>query len=252
MVELLSIEAIQGALQGYWRVSILDETPSTMNNLKSSETEPWDLVAAEFQSAGRGRLDRKFESPKNSGLLFSFYVETKKDQKYWGFIPLLIGKVVAATLNEFSGQTQFKTKWPNDVLVKDKKISGVLVETYKSGLIIGVGINISNQVDQLPVPTATSFFLETGELINRNILLAKILNRFREVFTTWESGGDFVNSYLASSATIGEEVEIYLPGDEKLSGRAIGVNQSGALILEGGEEVTVGDVVHLRATKISK
>ena len=136
--------------------------------------------------------------------------------------------------------------------MKDKKISGVLVETYKSGLIIGVGINISNQVDQLPVPTATSFFLETGELINRNILLAKILNRFREVFTTWESGGDFVNSYLASSATIGEEVEIYLPGDEKLSGRAIGVNQSGALILEGGEEVTVGDVVHLRATKISK
>ena len=248
-VELLSIDAIKATLQGYWRVSVKDEVSSTMNEINKSDTQFWDLVVAEFQSDGRGRVERKFDSPKHCGLLFSFYIEPNRDKKDWGFISLLAGKVVAQTLQELAPQCEFKTKWPNDVLVAGKKIAGLLVETHNSGVIIGIGINISTSQTELPVPTATSLFLESNQVFDRNLVLSKILNKFREVFITWDGGGNFVNGYIASSATIGASVKVQLPGDKELTGKAIGISQSGTLILDGDREVTVGDVIHLEPLK---
>ena len=72
--ELLSADAIAGALaSSYWRVSVVDEIDSTQNYLRTSNPKSGDLITAEYQSAGRGRLDRKFEAEKSSALLFSFY-----------------------------------------------------------------------------------------------------------------------------------------------------------------------------------
>ena len=74
--ELLSADSITGALQSsYWRVSVVDEIDSTQNYLRTSNPKPGDLITAEYQSAGRGRLDRKFDAEKSSALLFSFYLD---------------------------------------------------------------------------------------------------------------------------------------------------------------------------------
>ncbi|MSY02706.1 MAG: biotin--[acetyl-CoA-carboxylase] ligase, partial [Actinobacteria bacterium] len=72
--ELLSANAITSALaNGYWRVSVVDEIDSTQNYLRTSNTKPGDLITAEYQSAGKGRLDRSFVAAKSSALLFSIY-----------------------------------------------------------------------------------------------------------------------------------------------------------------------------------
>ena len=154
-VELLSFDAINSQLSDYWRVSVLDETTSTMQAIKSYEITNWELVAAEFQSAGRGRLDRKFDSEKSLGLLFSiFYIPKVKSNL--GFISLLAGLTVVEVIKEITGDNKYKTKWPNDILHGDKKIAGLLIEHFNDGLIIGIGINVSNNEEQLPVPTASS------------------------------------------------------------------------------------------------
>ena len=99
-LELLSSTAITGALSSpYWRVSVIEETSSTQTLLRESNPTPGSVIATEFQSAGRGRLDRTFEAAKSCALLFSFYVEPKRSRSEWGWIPLIAGMAVESVLN---------------------------------------------------------------------------------------------------------------------------------------------------------
>jgi BirA family biotin operon repressor/biotin-[acetyl-CoA-carboxylase] ligase len=244
-VELLQIAAITDRLSGYWRVKIADEIPSTQSELKKLNPENWDLLAAEFQSAGRGRLDRTFEAPKSVSLLFSFYIEPKRDKNDWGFIPLIAGASSAKTINKLSSSSKYSCKWPNDILVGDKKIAGLLAETFGDGVIIGIGINVTMEDDQLPTPFASSILLESDIALDRNLLLAEFCNEFKKSFEDWDSGSDLTNYYCEVSATLNKKVRVIQPSGE-LSGIASRISKSGSLILESGEEVTVGDLLHLR------
>ena len=229
----------------YWRVRVLSEVGSTQDLLKDELVSNGDCVVAEFQSAGRGRLDRKFDSAPNVALLFSFYINPGRKAQ-WGWIPLIAGMSVASTLNELTSETLFATKWPNDVLGASGKVAGVLCERYSDGIIVGIGINVSTRPEELPVDTASSVFIETGVELDRNILLPVILEKFKEFFERWESGQDLSPKYRALSATIGEQVRILLPNSATLEGVAIGVDGEGQLMLESGDLINVGDVVHLR------
>jgi len=229
----------------YWRVRVLPEVTSTQEILKTELVSNGDCVVAEFQSAGRGRLDRKFDSAPHVALLFSFYIEPRRSDA-WGWIPLIAGTAVARTLNTQSKSTNFKTKWPNDVLAASGKVSGVLCERFKDGIIVGIGINVSTQVEELPVETASSVFIETGKELDRNSLLAALLLEFQELFERWDRGEDLTSTYRALSQTIGLEVRVIAPDTSTRSGTAIGVDGEGRLKLESGELISVGDVVHLR------
>ena len=242
----LDEEAISTHLaSNYWRVRVLPEATSTQEILKTELVSNGDCIVAEFQSAGRGRLDRKFDSAPHVALLFSFYIEPKRSDA-WGWIPLIAGTAVAKTLNIKTESTNFQTKWPNDVLAASGKVSGVLCERYKDGIIVGIGINVSTQVDELPVETASSIFIETGIELDRNLLLASLLSEFQELFERWDQGEDLTSTYRALSQTIGLEVSVHAPDSSKLTGVAIGVDGEGRLKLESGELISVGDVVHLR------
>ncbi len=242
----LDQSTISSALtSNYWRVRVLDEVASTQDLLKNELVSSGDCVVAEFQSAGRGRLDRKFESAPNVALLFSVYIEPTRSAK-WGWIPLLAGLAVAQTLNEETQTNSFKTKWPNDVISPSGKICGVLCERYGAGIIVGIGVNVSTELAELPVATASSIFIETGLELNRNTLLAAILNHFWEVFMNWDSGADLKSRYRALSETIGLNVSVVLPNGARLDGLAIGVDDEGRLILESGDLISVGDIIHLR------
>jgi BirA family biotin operon repressor/biotin-[acetyl-CoA-carboxylase] ligase len=244
-VELLQIAAITERLSGYWRVKIADEIPSTQSELKNLNPVNWDLLAAEFQSAGRGRLDRTFEAAKNTSLLFSFYIEPKRDKSDWGFIPLIAGACVANTLNKLSESQSYSCKWPNDILAGEKKIAGLLAETFIDGVIVGIGINVTMTESELPTPFASSVLLQSNIVLNRNYLLAGICNEFKKRFEEWESGMDLKSYYSDISATLGKKIRVIQPNVE-LSGIASKISSSGSLILATGEEVTVGDLLHLR------
>ena len=229
----------------YWRVRVLPEVGSTQDLLKNELVSNGDCVVAEFQSAGRGRLDRKFDSAPSVALLFSFYIKPGRKSQ-WGWIPLLAGMSVAQTLNEETSSQIFETKWPNDVLGESGKVAGILCEKFGEGIIVGIGINVSTQVAELPVETASSIFIETGVELNRNDLLASLLQNFEALYERWESGDDLIAKYRALSATIGEQVRVLLPNSASVDGVAIGVNAEGELVLESGDLINVGDVVHLR------
>ena len=244
--ELLNADAIAGALaSSYWRVSVVEEIDSTQNYLRTSNPKSGDLITAEYQSAGRGRLDRKFDAEKSSALLFSFYFEPENEVKNLGYLTLLVGASVTATLNEITNNDNFKCKWPNDVLFNQKKVAGLLAEKTSSGVIVGVGINVSTSKEALPVAHATSIFLATDIQINRNELLAKILMNLQRDLQEWQSGKDLTAKYRSLSATIGSQVRIALPDGSSVEAKAVDIDETGSLHLDNGQLITVGDVIHL-------
>ena len=244
--ELLNADAIAGALESsYWRVSVVEEIDSTQNYLRTSNPKSGDLITAEYQSAGRGRLDRKFDAEKSSALLFSFYFEPENEVKNLGYLTLLVGASVTATLNEITNNDNFKCKWPNDVLFNQKKVAGLLAEKTSSGVIVGVGINVSTSKEALPVTHATSIFLATDIQINRNELLAKILMNLQRDLQEWQSGKDLTAKYRSLSATIGSQVRIALPDGSSVEAKAVDIDETGSLHLDNGQLITVGDVIHL-------
>ena len=244
--ELLNADAIAGALaSSYWRVSVVEEIDSTQNYLRTSNPKSGDLITAEYQSAGRGRLDRKFDAEKSSALLFSFYFEPENEVKNLGYLTLLVGASVTATLNEITNNNNFKCKWPNDVLFNQKKVAGLLAEKTSSGVIVGVGINVSTSKEALPVAHATSIFLATDIQINRNELLAKILMNLQRDLQEWQSGIDLTSKYRSLSATIGSQVRIALPDGSSIEAKAVDIDETGSPHLDNGQLITVGDVIHL-------
>ena len=234
-------------VDGYWQVSVVDEITSTQTFLKSKSPRHGEVIAAEFQSAGRGRLDRSFNADKSLSLLFSFYVEPKRNTSAWGFIPLIAGVAVTNVLNR---QSQiFTTKWPNDVLVvrdeNAKKIAGILCETHNAGVVVGIGINVAMNLNQLPVDTATSMLIEGLSNLDRNDLLSDLLQEFAALFARWEGGEDLTTLYAQSSSTIERNIEVQNIDGSKTLGRASGIGQNGELLLEGDQAIYSGDVIHL-------
>ncbi len=231
----------------YWRVSVVDVTTSTQTALVTraiaGKVKPGDVITANFQRAGRGRMSRTFEAPKNSALLFSFYLKPQRKKEDWGWISLIAGTSVAQVLKKYSATV----KWPNDILIKEKKVSGLICEFNGEGVVVGIGINVGMTMDELPVPTATSLAIQGATNIDRNHLLADVLNEFESIFTHWDLGDDSITGlYTSLCSTLGTKVQIHYPNDLIEKGIATGISARGELILDSGSHVQAGDVVHLR------
>lgn len=211
------------------------------------------VLVTEYQTEGRGRLDRSFIAPPGTALLFSLFVTPKDTKAEWGWLPLLAGQAVCAAMDSLIGSrvsAHPKMKWPNDILINDKKVAGLLSERIDTkdgpGVVIGVGINVYATQDELPIPGATSLTLEGLGGLERDDLLVTILEHLGAHLERWESGDPkLLEEYLNRSATIGHKVEVELPGGVKLESDAVGIDPSGALVLADGRHITVGDVVHL-------
>jgi BirA family biotin operon repressor/biotin-[acetyl-CoA-carboxylase] ligase len=113
-------------------------------------------------------------------------------------------------------------------------------------VIIGIGINVSTTVSELPVATATSLALSGLTKLDRNFLLPLLLNAFEQDFTAWDQGESFLEKYSQLSATQGKEITINGPTGNTIQSRALSFDEQGRLHLEDGQIVTVGDVIHLR------
>ena len=140
-------------------------------------------------------------------------------------------------------------KWPNDVLIGERKLAGILAQRVDAGVIVGIGLNVGLRAGELPVPTATSLAIE-GAPTDRDPLLRAILREIatrHEQFRTDEAA--VRRAYRELCNTIGRHVRVELPGDEVLVGEATGVEEAGRLVINGvdGEHLlSAGDVVHVR------
>jgi BirA family biotin operon repressor/biotin-[acetyl-CoA-carboxylase] ligase len=215
------------------------------------------VVVAEHQTAGRGRLDRSWESPARSSVIFSMVLRPVVPLADWPWLPLLTGYTVGKALRAEGYDAG--VKWPNDVLIGDRKVAGILVERIETpqgpAAVIGVGLNVSLTAEELPVPSGTSLAIASGVEPDRTALLMTLIRSLREAYDAWQVGGDAATAHLRSSyavacVTVGREVRVELPGGSVLTGRATGVDPGGRLIVVGpGGETAVGagDVVHVRS-----
>jgi BirA family biotin operon repressor/biotin-[acetyl-CoA-carboxylase] ligase len=243
----LDESAINKLITRYWRVQVVELTSSTQNDLaikvRNKSAQVGDVLVANYQSAGRGRLDRSFEAAPSTALLFSLYIAPQRSRDDWGWISLIAGYSVAKTLHAFNA----KIKWPNDILIKDKKVSGLIAEVIDDGVVIGIGINVGMEENQLPVKNATSLLLEGATDLTRADILIEILKKFENLFGAWDQGDDEIQRiYAQLSATLGKEVRVEYPGGKSQIGVACAISDTGALVLDDGTHVQAADVVHLR------
>jgi BirA family biotin operon repressor/biotin-[acetyl-CoA-carboxylase] ligase len=233
----------------YWRVSVVDLTTSTQSDLvdlvNSNSAKTGDVIATEFQSGGRGRLDRTFEAPPGSALLFSLYLAPKRVRSDWGFISHLAALSMQQVISR-DLPSRVWLKWPNDILISEAKVAGLLAQATDNGVIIGIGVNVAMTTEELPIDTATSLAITGSNNLDRNLILGSFLNCFESNFKEWDNGGDFVASYSEVCATLGRQVQVEVIGRENRAGLALSINSQGALLLADGFEVNVGDLVHLR------
>ena len=229
---------------------MVEVTGSTQDDLfelaSTGAAIPKTILASEYQSSGRGRLDRTFEAAPHSALTFSMYIEPKVEKEEWSFLTLLAGLSVYEALHALDPQTVVGIKWPNDLLIGDKKFVGIIAQATAKGVVLGIGINVGMSQEELPVVTATSLAIEGFAQLDRNAILAAIINHFEINLEMWENDKSFLAEYRTASVTIGKDVEVTLPGGKTINSRAVDISYSGGLLLEDGSEVTVGDVVHLR------
>jgi BirA family biotin operon repressor/biotin-[acetyl-CoA-carboxylase] ligase len=208
-------------------------------------------ITADEQIKGRGRLQREWHSPFGAGIALSVAIPTKLFSCDVSAIPLLVGVAANACLKDLGASA--KLKWPNDLMVETqsrelKKLGGILVQRQNDFVVIGIGINVDIQNDELPTENATSLALIDVHT-SRESLIAALLARLESV--TKLTSEEWLPLYSQDSSTIGAEVSVARRSDSMVTGKAVAVLKSGELLLDtedGRIEVTSGDVLQVRPT----
>ncbi|GAA2523923.1 biotin--[acetyl-CoA-carboxylase] ligase [Pilimelia columellifera] len=269
---------------GMWRqLDLRDSTGSTNADAADAARagRPEGLiVVAEHQSAGRGRLDRAWESPPRAGLALSVLLrpghadaQPATDRAWppappamFGWLPLLAGVALVDAITRVS-PLEPMLKWPNDLLLDTAtgpaKCAGILAEAVPAAtadqagaVIVGVGINVTVRAEELPAGVAaTSLRLAGHPDADRAPLLRAYLRSFADWYGRWRAAaGDpeasgLREAYLRACSTIGSTVRVTLPAAGDLTGLAVGVDGDGRLLVatdDGITPVAAGDVTHVR------
>ena len=217
----------------------------------------WTVVVAGHQSAGRGRLGRTWVSSPGSSLLVSVLVRPTLPPAESPIITLAAGASMAEALRAACG-VEARCKWPNDVVVGERKLAGILVEARVESdrlvhAIIGAGVNVAQSAgDFTPAirSTATSVAMEGGRR-DLAALLREFLARLRRSCDPAADGFPAVvlEAYRGLSATLGRTVEAWTTSGATVRGRAADLGPSGELLVEtksGTQRVAFGEIEHLR------
>ena len=220
----------------------------------------WSVVVAEEQTAGRGRYHRSWISPPQTGLWFSLLLRPSIDIRFLNLVNLFTAYSLAQYLEnrvsfEIGRKIHIGLKWPNDLLVDSKKLSGILLEGNFAAqqlryIVVGIGLNVNQAEDDFPPeirPRAISLRMATGSQWNREKLLGGFLNffydRYHDVFS-----GDYhqvIDLYLQKALFRNESISVHR-GADTIQGIFEGLTPEGYLILntpEGKEIILTGDVV---------
>lgn len=192
------------------------------------------VVVAEEQTAGRGRFNRAWASPRGENLVFSVLLRPTLAQ-----LPYVNMAATLAVCEAVEGLTVLKTaiKWPNDVRTRGRKLSGILVETVLESAVVdfavvGIGINVNFDPRRFPeiAQTATSIFVETGRKADRTRVLTEALRRLDALYRRVRDGESLVGRWAPRLETLGRDV-VVRAGERVLRGRALSVDEQGNLVL---------------------
>jgi len=237
---------IMGAVNG-WTVERVATCPSTNVELAhramEGEVTPKFAMVADYQTAGIGRGDRKWITPPEGALTFSALINPDVPNDKKGPLPLFVGLAVCRALESFG--LPAKLKWPNDILLpaatptsklgEYRKVGGILCQIILNvGAIVGIGINILQNENELPVPDATSLAL-AGKPLNRDDLLEEILKNLDAICAEWETDGPkhLISEYESRCASIGRQVSLEDYGaSETIRGTVQEIADDGAIVVE--------------------
>jgi BirA family biotin operon repressor/biotin-[acetyl-CoA-carboxylase] ligase len=250
----------------------LVETTSTNDELvrrAAGGTVPeFSVVLTTSQTAGRGRLGRSWIAPPGKTLAVSLLLRplhplgAPLGMEHFGWLPLLAGVAMTRSIARLLPEHRVTLKWPNDVQVDGMKIAGILAELLPAepAVVIGVGVNLAFEREELPTETSTSMLLDGAQLSGDELVdavLSGYLREFAALYRTFlDRGADpdasgLRAALLALCSTLGQSVKVQLPGDALLFGEALDVDSDGRLLVRDASDgviqaVAAGDVTHLR------
>lgn len=211
--------------------------------LEENDLPGGTVVWADYQSAGRGRFNRSWQSPPGDALLFSILLREPYCAISLSVYPLLAAVGVYAGLRSVLPEDNaLSVKWPNDILLNGKKVCGILAQSRMKGarcesLVVGIGLNVNQAKDffQDNLKNASSIFLETSRQMDRFEILRRVLVEIDHLLTELSVSGRSVIMEKWSSAcdSVGQMIVIH-DGKETVSGYFRGVASDGAMRLETG------------------
>ena len=216
---------------GSWakKALFLEETTSTNKVLLDNNFAPGDIASAVFQTAGRGRTGRSWQSAHGDSLMFSVVLPEIKTDKLMG-AQIVAAYAASAALAPYA---PVRVKWPNDLVIDGKKLGGLLIETRFSGsrlekAVLGIGINIKKAPEGLEAAFLDAYCTPPPG----GRLLAEILGELERFYTAYLSGALAIEPLWENySANSGKEVSFHL-GGKKVKGRELGIDSYGRLIAE--------------------
>jgi len=241
-------------------------TNATLLALAQSGAEHGTVVVADSQTAGRGRQARTWFSPSGMNLYCSILIRAGDLRipfaEWLSWIPLGSAVAIAEAVRTVTG-TRLALKWPNDLLINDRKLGGVLCEQgvdrgKQPFVIIGIGLNVNTTREVFPqelADIAISLMEICERPIDRNRLLSEILNDLETVLNELRSEGArrLQHAYTAACATVGRRIRVALAESHEVVGVAEGIVLDGALLVRPLDrsaspviEVRAADVIHLR------
>ncbi|MDD3369438.1 MAG: biotin--[acetyl-CoA-carboxylase] ligase [Lachnospiraceae bacterium] len=259
----LQPKCIRDSLQTKWlgrNLVVLEETGSTNEDVKRLAREgatEGTLVTANMQSAGKGSKGRHWQSPAGEALYFSFLLRPVFSPQKASMLTLVIAHSLAVALQKFLKNEEQKhsigIKWPNDIVMEQKKLCGILTEMSATMegidyVVIGTGVNVNNQsFPEEVADKATSLALLYGKEFSREQLLTMILEEFEKdyaIFLETEDLSGLKEDYEKHLLNKGEQVRI-LDSKGEYTGLAKGISDQGELLVErdgGVEKIFAGEV----------
>lgn len=250
--ELKSIRKTEWLGKEIYYEPVLGSTNTKAMQLAEEGAPHGTLVVTDKQEHGRGRRGRVWQTPAGSAIAMTFLLRPQINPNNASMLTIVAAMAVARGIEDETG-LKVGIKWPNDIIINSKKVSGILTEMsaqvdYVNHVVIGIGINV--HVDSFPEELqdmATSLFMESGQKINRAALIERICEYFEayyDVFMKTEDLTDIVKQYDAYMVNRNQPVRVLDP-KEPFDGRARGITARGELLVDTWESrrlVSSGEV----------
>lgn len=253
--DVFSKAAIESYLDTKWvgrKLVFRKETTSTNIDAKELAERGEDigaLVVADMQTAGRGRRGHSWKAPEGKNIYMTLMLKPECHPEKASALTLVMALAVVEAISELV-QTKCGIKWPNDIIINNKKVCGILTEMSAEldnihYIVIGTGINVNQTEFATEInDIATSLYLESGKMINRSLLTARVMHYFELEYEVFEKDWSLVklmDKYNGFLVNCDKEVRVLDPNGE-YEGIARGINEKGELIVErksDGETVLV-------------
>ena len=234
----------------------IDSTQTFAAKIASNHNENGTIIVSKYQTGGKGRMKRKWESP-SGGIWMSIVIQPEFNISYVTLVPIATSLALCLAI-EKTLKIKPKLKWPNDVLLKEKKVAGILLDTSIQSnkiesLVLGIGINFKINPQKLENSIKkTPNFYGVDTLVKKNekpiTLVKQFLYELENIFHLINSGHTrkIITEWTMRSSTIGKNISMTINGG-KITGNAVKLDNDGALIISKGQKnrrLLVGDITH--------